>query len=739
MDLSFGSMTKSHSETFDLRKEDESVLNSILEGQFQYKAPNFDELTRSVKLRKLARTLSEVLKSSLKAPLNYSTSQSVDLGIRYLLNEALNEQKSVIIEDYQKGNIAMENKSQEDEYSAILNSPKVKSLQNDVERLRVENATLRSKLERQKKQHESYKKTTDDQIVSLIKSLDEDAKTIKKLQDTSSTQKVIDENDSLKDRISKLEEENISLKEQIQKLQESQNQSKSQQSSASIITFANTERSSASSSHYSSPQKDIQSSDDDTRSMKEALENINKLDMELNDIEKENEKYNQLTKRFQEAYEYENELLEEGAKLANTHKEVKKLLKRGDSVKYVLDQIKTKIGYEGALYELPEHINMYDPKIEEENTNKDELIEQLKQITGGLVAFIQNILEGNDCSEETYNTGFSLENDEKTKDMMRKAIEKALDITSDKEELPLFEASIGSKLATQTILKYISNKRNSSLFTVVALLSAVNGRLIELLSENKNKLSLLSKFFPNVEEKSLPHAIFRFMRDIQPLVSHCRTILETFYKVKLSNTNQFDILNLFIDNTQTLVSNIETELKVLIPYSTSVSFDQIPAEVRKQYEEEKKKAHNSMLTTINNDTIQDQIRIKKLKGEVEALQRVISSLKEENKSVNAKNKQLRESVDKLTIFNNELEKTASNLKERAESIEIKLNSQIDTNNMLKNVIHQRDEQYEKRTQQILRNERARHDNDLKRAQEIYSKQRTIYESKVARLMEKRVQ
>ena len=221
---------------------------------------------------------------------------------------------------------------------------------------------------------------------------------------------------------------------------------------------------------------------------------------------------------------------------------------------------------------------------------------------------------------------------------------------------------------------------------------------------------------------------------------HCKTILETFYNVKLSDETPYDVLNAFIDKTQTLVSNIETELKVLIPYSSSVRFDQIPTTIRKQYEEAKKKAQTSILNnSINKETTQDLARIKKLKEEIEGLQRVISSLKEDNKSLTDRNKRLRESVDKLTIFNNELEKTASNLKERAQSLEIKLNSQIDTNNMLKNVIHQRDEQYEKRTQQILRNERERHDNDLKRAHDIFTKQKSIYESKITRLMEKLMQ
>ena len=417
----------------------------------------------------------------------------------------------------------------------------------------------------------------------------------------------------------------------------------------------------------------------------ESLTSMSKVDEELTDMMEETRKVTELNMKFEESFKQDENMIKELFDMGNTTYEITKILNEKENV------------------------------IAKETSDE---CNQEKSITSGLIKFIQNLLEGKDCDVLELDNKTILTKDTKTMDQVKQAITVSLDYMYDKEA-PLFEASLGNKDVIRQLIKLLSKEENSTSFTVIALLSAVNGRLIELLSKSRKRFLSLKRYFPDVADNKLPSTILHFIKDIQPSLETARKNNEKLFDIDCTQQNASSALNKFTDLSSTFLSGVEVNIRPLL--KKNVKFESIPSAVARLLKSQTK---NDQHFTENTALSQDE------------QQKLIKSLKKENTALSTKIREIEDENSKLSMFNRELEKSAATLREKVESIEIRLSLSQDSNRILKDTLKKREENFLKQTEQILSGERKRYAKEIESNEERFNKQREHLETKIEYLISK---
>lgn len=687
-------------------------LKAIIDDNYTYTPPELDFFNQDWNtLQNMGRLISKSLNNIQEEPISPEFGRLIDLSIRFFVNETLKVQTISSTKLYLQNS----------------NGPKsLTSLQNQLLIFGQENDRLLSK------------------IKELSQELADKEKILSEKEINSSQNQPNSENSSLKTKLQTVIDENKKLYDQLQKkevqLEKTKHNISLQRSKIAELEAELTEMKlnggqkpnphrprSSSFSYTHNPVNDqteitVELQNDVSTSPsyeQEAIDNISKVDAELNEQQQEIDEANNLMSRFQATILEDESLLNEHERqlkefandagcleydLVSMDKVLSSLSKSNKIFKIdnermssLINEIRLAIGQSVPLENIPKRIIELKRKIKSLENEEEN---QTKKVLSSLVLFLTKILEGKD--EIIFGQQTVLKSDKQTRDKIKDAIQKSLSFVVSNDGFPLFESSSGDESATTEILNNLTIQNNSNAHAVILLLSAVNGKLISLLRNSQKTIEKITKFF------SIP--IDTFCKNISLIFRRIETTLLTFKKPKSSN--MIENMKNYIDSVDVLIKNSELELRPIVE-DRNINICDVPIVVKTVLESQKK------------ENEENKEKIEKLRKE-----------KKNQEDSKAEKEKLKEEIVKLNNFNNELEETISTLRGKLENAEQKFQNEKYKSDRLKIAMKNREESFQKRADSLLQIEKERYDDEIKRKQEIWDRQKLIYESRVSHLSAK---
>lgn len=393
-----------------------------------------------------------------------------------------------------------------------------------------------------------------------------------------------------------------------------------------------------------------------------------------------------------------------------------------------LEKVKKALNYDGDIKMMHKFIK---------KPLESDIVDQQRSIINGLVDFASKIIN-EESIPEFHPITFSVDNREK----MQKSIEMALQKISDNEPIPLFDAAYGSRKAAEKIIDILSMPENSEITSVISLLAAVNKRCLSTLTLINHKFECLTQYFKSGDD--IASRVLSFVINVQSPLDEIAHLMKKVFKKEVQGIESLDLFQAFMTEIRLLVTNVECGLKPLV--KTECDFVDIPLLVRDivcRMQKDNSQSHSSMSGGID-----EQIQV--ATEEMKAITDKVNTLREENQSLiselQGRNDELQEfentkldledKLGKMTSAKDELENTNMILKSRVEAVEQRYETLKMECRCLKKSLDQRSEQFNKRVEELIKQERERHAEEIERKEVLHKQREKVLESHVNSLEQK---
>lgn len=696
-------------------------LQDLLKEEMNAELPQLNEFNKGRPfLTKLGSLLMGALQSAENTPINNDLAKMIDFGFRFLINESINELRNSLLSS--NALIRLNTPPR-------LNVEHSEENDDEIDKLRSELFTLRSEKENQSEEIGELKNRlkTSKETLSKVKSqntaIHDQLKT--KITDLQSALKhASQERDDFKNEVISIQDKYIKSLNNVQeienklhkqdtelsdaKYQYNLSKAKCVQLETEIEKLQQTISSLSESAHNSmtspnSTEMKLSPTKEDSPRKYNGSENYRMAEEKLNETREAIEQANKLTSQLEEELSKDIEIgdsdLNPDNDLEKTIDELEeqksKLLGGFNYYKQIIDTIKKYINFKGDETKLPAEIRkLVNKKQNEQNqeANKEE-IEVYKSLINGLVSFMNKFINDEDVTAMPLTSSISLNKNQEILDKVRESINNCLNIQNISSETPVFETTIGSEQATDDLLTILTQNKNSKIFAIVSLISTVNGKLIDIINEKNRRVKSFMKFFPDLEIEDILDTIYSFIRDIQTSIINAKQTLISQFHRRIDETNDAKCLAMFIDEVNSVLTNMEIELRPVT--GSNVDFAEIPIQAR------------NIIDEIRHETIESN-----------------------------KKSEIEQNIIRLQNENGELRKNILELQAKCDKYQQDVSSKEAENRFIKREIDENKQDFERRIEKILKDEQEKYHAELQKVQNAYDRHRSELELQNKKLSSK---
>lgn len=713
-----------------------SRLSELLKDVIDKEVPQLNDFTNGrLFLTKLGTQLSNTLQSSKHTPISYDLAKMIDFGFRYFLNEIVTETKNSCLSSnaltrlHTPPTLSLDNSDQENQEVDKLKAD-LFFVRNEKENLTLELENLKTKVKntkesliQSKNQYSQMTNQSQTKINDLQASLKQTTKEREeyRTQVNSLHEKYVTSLNDIRDlenkmhkidaeltsskrsaniskaKVSKLENQIENLQQTISTLSESANSPVNSRRSSNANQNSFTEM-------KLSPQREVSNSYKSTaqETLKHAQEKLDETneDMILANklkakIEEEISKEIELPDNAEQESEQQNERFDAlNRSISDLEEEKSKLLGGLNYYKQIVNDIKDELDFKGNETEISSNIKLLISKSQQNTENFDER-SSYESLINGLVNFIAKFVNNDDVTSIPLKSLVPINKNESILETVKSAVTNSLNLVSESNETPIFEASTGSDKAVEDIMNILMPKKNYKVFAVVSLLSSVNGRLIEIINEKNRRTKSLLQYFPDSSDDNILNNVLDFVRNLQSTFINAKHILTSQFQREIDDQNDVRCISMFVDECSSVLTNMEVELRPILGSDTD--FAEIPIKARTIIDELKQ---TSLSSTKANKTKQE-----------EEFQKLISE-----------NSELRNNILQLQTRCNRYTQQIQAVE--AENIGIK--KEMNDNKL----------EFEKKIEKIMKDEQDKYVNELQKVQKAYDDHKAELELKNLNLSSK---